>query len=91
MDTDEQIFRDIIHLQLDLTWRVCSSYRMGAAWTNEDAFHEVLCNLWRGFKSFDRRSSESTWVYRVANNTAKGSNAEVDYLLSTALFFFALL
>ncbi len=69
MDTDEQIFRDIIHRQRDLIWRVCSSYRMSAAWTTEDAFHEVLCNLWRGLKSFDRRSSESTWVYRVANNT----------------------
>ena len=69
MDSDEKYFRDLIHRHRDLIWRICSSYRLSAAWTTEDAFHEVLCNLWRGYKSFDRRSSESTWVYRVAVNT----------------------
>lgn len=48
---------------------MCSSYRLGAAWTTEDDFHEVLCDLWRGFGTFDRRSFESTWVYRIATNT----------------------
>ena len=69
MELDEKQFKDLIHRQRDLIWRVCSSYRLSAAWTTEDAFHEVLCNLWRGYKSFDQRSNESTWVYRVANNT----------------------
>ncbi|MCR4932136.1 MAG: RNA polymerase sigma factor [Bacteroidales bacterium] len=69
MELDEKRFKDLIHRQRDLIWRVCSSYRLSAAWTTEDAFHEVLCNLWRGYKSFDQRSNESTWVYRVANNT----------------------
>ena len=69
MESDEKTFKDLIHRQRDLIWRVCSSYRLGAAWTTEDAFHEVLCDLWRGFGTFNRRSSESTWVYRVAVNT----------------------
>jgi RNA polymerase sigma-70 factor (ECF subfamily) len=69
MGLDENRFKELIHRQRDLIWRVCSSYRLSAAWTTEDAFHEVLCNLWRGFGTFDRRSSESTWVYRVAVNT----------------------
>ena len=69
MELDEKRFRDLIHRQRDLIWRICSSYRLSAAWTTEDAFHEVLCNLWQGYKSFDRRSSEQTWIYRVANNT----------------------
>ena len=29
----------------------------------------MLCDLWRGFGTFDQRSSESTWVYRIATNT----------------------
>ena len=69
MELDEKTFKDLIHRQRDLIWRVCSSYRLSAAWTTEDAFHEVLCDLWRGYGSFDRRSNESTWVYRVAVNT----------------------
>ena len=66
MDNGEHIFRDLVHRQRDLVWRVCSSYRLSAAWTTEDAFHEVLCNLWRSFPGFDGRSSERTWVFRVA-------------------------
>lgn len=69
MELDERQFKELIHRQRDLIWRVCSSYRLGAAWTTEDAFHEVLCALWQGYRTFDRRSSESTWVYRVAANT----------------------
>ena len=69
MELDEKSFKELIHRQRDLIWRVCSGYRLSAAWTTEDAFHEVLCELWRGYRSFDGRSSESTWVYRVAVNT----------------------
>ncbi|MBQ8702809.1 MAG: sigma-70 family RNA polymerase sigma factor [Bacteroidales bacterium] len=69
MEPDEKLFRDIIHRHRDLIWSVCSSYRLSAAWTTEDAFHEVLCDLWRGLGDFDRRSSERTWIFRVATNT----------------------
>ncbi len=69
MEQNEKIFQEIIRRHRDLIWSVCSSYRLSAAWTTEDAFHEVLCALWRGFASFDRRSSERTWVFRVATNT----------------------
>lgn len=69
MEHDEKRFRELIHRQRDLIWRVCSSYKLSAAWTTEDSFHEVLCDLWQGYGTFDRRSLESTWVYRVAENT----------------------
>ena len=69
MQPDEKAFRDLIHRHSDMLWRLCRTYRLGAAWEPEDAFHEVLCALWQGMDSFDGRSSEQTWVYRVANNT----------------------
>ena len=69
MELDERTFKELIHRHRDLIWSICSSYRLSAAWTTEDAFHEVLCDLWRGFGSFDRRSSERTWIFRVATNT----------------------
>lgn len=69
MELDERTFKDLIHRQRDLIWNICRSYRLSAAWTTEDAFHEVLCDLWRGFGNFDKRCSERTWVFRVATNT----------------------
>ena len=69
MELDERTFAELIHRHRDLIWSICSSYQLSPAWTTEDAFHEVLCDLWRGFGSFDRRSSERTWIFRVATNT----------------------
>lgn len=69
MEQDEKEFTDLIRRHRDMIWSVCRSYRLSAAWTVEDAFHEVLCDLWRGYGSFDRHSSERTWIFRVATNT----------------------
>lgn len=60
IELDEQTFKDLVHRNRDLIWQVRSSYKLNAAWTTEDAFHEVLCELWRGYRTFDRRSNEST-------------------------------
>ena len=69
MELDERTFKELIHRNRDLIWSICKSYRLSAAWTTEDAFHEVLCDLWLGFGSFNKRSSERTWIFRVATNT----------------------
>lgn len=69
MEPNERTFKELIHRNRDLIWSICNSYRLSAAWTTDDAFHEVLCDLWRGYSTFDRRSSERTWVFRVATNT----------------------
>ena len=34
-----------------------------------DLFQEILIRLWLGFDQFEKRSSASTWVYRIALNT----------------------
>lgn len=36
----------------------------------QDLFQDICLQLWRAFKSFDGRAQLSTWVYRVALNTA---------------------
>ena len=69
MELNEKRFKDLVHRQRNLIWQVCATYRLSAAWTTEDAFHEVLVALWQGYGSFDGRSSERTWVFRVATNT----------------------
>ena len=36
----------------------------------EDLYQEMLINIWKGFENFKGDSKLSTWVYRVALNTA---------------------
>ena len=52
-----------------MIWHICSDYNIGNAWKTEDCMQEVMANLWRDFDKFEGRSSEKTWVYRVATNT----------------------
>ena len=75
----ETAFRGLLDRQRDTIWNVCRTYSLSAAWETEDAMQEVLCVLWRDFDTFKGRSSERTWVYRVATTTMlmlkrKGSN-----------------
>lgn len=36
----------------------------------EDLLQEMMYQLWRSFRSFDKKSKFSTWMYRVCLNTA---------------------
>jgi len=43
---------------------------MHNAQDKEDLFQEILLNAWRGVKNFKGHAKFSTWLYRVALNTA---------------------
>jgi len=49
--------------------QVCNVYSEGKG-EKEDLFQEVLYQLWKSYPSFERKSKFSTWLYRVALNTA---------------------
>jgi RNA polymerase sigma-70 factor (ECF subfamily) len=57
-----QEHRNIIH-------KVGWMYGRDAA-DREDLEQDILLQLWRSYASFDARSAFSTWMYRVALNTA---------------------
>ena len=52
-----------------LIWHICSDYSLRKVWKVEDCMQEVIVSLWRYFETFEGRSSERTWIYRVATNT----------------------
>ena len=69
IETSHAEFNALILRHKAMIWHICSDYRLGSAWNTEDCVQEVIMNLWRSFKSFEGRSSEKTWVWRVATNT----------------------
>ena len=64
-----ELFNELVLRNKAMIWHVCSDYSLGKVWNVEDCMQEVMVNLWRDFDKFEGRSSEKTWVYRVATNT----------------------
>ena len=69
LETTHAEFNALVLRHKTMIWHICSDYRLGNAWNAEDCVQEVIMNLWRSFNSFEGRSSEKTWVWRVATNT----------------------
>jgi RNA polymerase sigma-70 factor (ECF subfamily) len=62
-------FLEKVYQSQDVLYRICSVYtRNKEDW--DDLWQEILLQLWRSFPSFKEKSSFSTWMYRVALNTA---------------------
>ena len=66
-----------------MIWHICRDYNLGNDWTPEDCMQEVMISLWRSFGSFEGRSSEKTWVWRVATNTMLMLRRKVERTLAT--------
>jgi len=49
--------------------KVARSYAVGPA-DQEDLVQEILIQLWRSIEQFNGQAKASTWIYRVALNTA---------------------
>ena len=63
------LFNALVLRHKAMIWHICSDYGLGKAWNIEDCMQEVMVSLWRDFDKFEGRSSEKTWVWRVATNT----------------------
>lgn len=51
----------------------------------EDLFQEILLHLWKAFPAYDRNRKYSTWMYRIALNTAisqfrKSKSEKIDFI-----------
>ena len=68
--TEEQrSFVDLVHAAQGILHRICAVYTQDGESRN-DLRQEMLLQLWRSYSSFRSQSSFSTWMYRVALNTA---------------------
>ena len=65
----EEKFNEIVSESSDSIRRICRYYNSNAE-EQKDMYQEVLVNIWKSLDSFRGDSAISTWVYRVAVNTA---------------------
>ena len=65
----EKDFITTIERNQQIIFKVCNMY-MDTKADREDLFQEILLNAWKGSKNFKGDSKFSTWLYRVALNTA---------------------
>jgi RNA polymerase sigma factor (sigma-70 family) len=67
-ETEKQ-FEAHIKLNELLIYKVCRIYAYSTA-DREDLFQEIVIQLWKAYPKFKGESKFSTWLYRVALNTA---------------------
>ena len=67
MEKDQ--FISVIKENQNLIYKICYSYCSNAE-NRKDLQQEILIQLWNSFPKFDGRVKLSTWIYRIALNTA---------------------
>lgn len=65
----EKEFLHIIQKNQGIIYKVCNIY-CDSVDDRNDLFQEIVVQLWRSYPSFRKESKVSTWMYRVALNTA---------------------
>ena len=65
----EKEFIQLINYNRGLIFKVCNLYYHDYE-SRRDLFQEVILQLWKSYGGFRKESLGSTWIYRVALNTA---------------------
>ena len=67
MEKDQ--FVSVMKEHRNLIFKICNSYCANPE-NRKDLQQEIFIQLWKSFKKFDGRVKISTWIYKVALNTA---------------------
>ena len=65
----ERIFEELFERHKAPIQRLCFAY-LNAADEVEDLFQEIMSNVWHALPGFRGEAQASTWLYRIAVNTA---------------------
>jgi RNA polymerase sigma factor (sigma-70 family) len=65
----EKIFLQTIKEHQNIIHKISRMYR-NTKEDQQDLFQEIVYQLWRAFPGFRQESKVSTWIYRIALNTA---------------------
>jgi RNA polymerase sigma-70 factor (ECF subfamily) len=65
----ENEFIELINKHQGILHKICNIYFIQDP-NKEDYYQEMLIRIWKSYPSFKNKSGFSTWLYRVAINTA---------------------
>lgn len=68
-ETAEQEFLQLVNKNQGIIRKVCHLYGRNDA-DKDDLYQEIVIQLWKSFGSFRGEAKFSTWMYRIALNTA---------------------
>jgi RNA polymerase sigma factor (sigma-70 family) len=78
----EKHFEKLVKEHELLIYKICRMYAYTVA-DRQDLFQEIVIQLWNAFPKFKGQSKLSTWLYRVAINTAiTGLRKKKDFIQS---------
>ena len=66
---NQQVFLDLIKQHQPMLHKVCNLYCQSGE-DRQDMFQEIIIQLWKAYPNFRGDSKFSTWLYRIALNTA---------------------
>jgi RNA polymerase sigma factor (sigma-70 family) len=69
LKTREKEFLELIEIHKGIIHKISRMY-MDDTDDQKDLFQEIICQLWKSYDSFNHQSKFSSWMYRVALNTA---------------------
>jgi RNA polymerase sigma-70 factor (ECF subfamily) len=69
LNNKEKVFLELIEAHKGIIHKISKMY-MDTAEDQQDLFQEIIYQLWKSYDSFQQQSKFSTWMYRVALNTA---------------------
>lgn len=76
-------FLELIKKHQSILHKICFIYcRNGAG--REDLQQEIILQLWKSFPSFQGKAAFSTWMYRVALNTAINQTKKPGLLIDSS-------
>jgi RNA polymerase sigma-70 factor (ECF subfamily) len=65
----QKAFLKIVDENQGIIYKVCKMYRDSSE-DQEDLYQEIVLQLWKSYPKFRNDSKVSTWMYRIALNTA---------------------
>lgn len=66
---EEQVFIQLIKQNEGIIYKITSLYTDSRE-EQKDLYQEIVFQVWKGFKTFRGDAKVSTWMYRIALNTA---------------------
>jgi len=78
----EKEFLEQVRKHQNIIHKICFIYCKNKS-DKQDLYQEIVLQLWKSYPSFNRRSAFSTWMYRVALNTAISATKKFWFFVDT--------